>query len=56
MKHLKRFNESLSEDDFNELKEFCESCLAYLLDEGLEIEVQKGYKQGYEIGLLTYPF
>ena len=36
MKHLKRFNESLrdvSEDDYLELKDFCESSLAYLLDD-----------------------
>jgi hypothetical protein len=43
MKHLKRFNEGLSEDDFNELKKFCESCLAYLLDDGLEIEFNETY-------------
>lgn len=36
MKHLRNFNESLrdvSEDDYEELKEFCESSLAYLLDD-----------------------
>lgn len=36
MKHLRSFNESLrdvSEDDYEELKNFCESSLAYLLDD-----------------------
>ena len=39
MKHLKRFNEGLSSNEFNELKEFSENCLAYLLDEGFELEL-----------------
>lgn len=34
MKHLKMFNESLDKD---ELKDFVESCLAYLLDEGFHV-------------------
>lgn len=38
MKHLKRYNESIDHDDFNELKEFTENCLVYLLDEGFQIE------------------
>ena len=36
MKHLKRFNESLknvSEEDYQELKDFCETSLAYLIDD-----------------------
>ena len=33
MKHLKRFNESLTDDEVEELKDFCESSLAYLLDD-----------------------
>ena len=39
MKHLRKFNEGLSSNEFNELKEFCENCLAYLLDEGFELEL-----------------
>ena len=32
MRHLRRFNEKLSDDFISELKEFCETHLAYLLD------------------------
>lgn len=39
MKHLRKFNEGLSSNEFNELKEFSENCLAYLLDEGFELEL-----------------
>jgi len=39
MKHLRKFNEGLSSNEFNELKEFCENCFAYLLDEGFELEL-----------------
>jgi len=50
MKYLKRFNESV--DMEAELKSFTEDCLAYLLDDGLNVEVQRAYKQeGYEIAL-----
>jgi len=47
MRHLKRFNESTDDiaqvcDIFNEeLKDFCENNLAYLLDEGVEVEVKE---------------
>jgi len=55
MKYLKRFNESVDMEALNmvlELKSFTEDCLAYLLDDGLNVEVQKAYKQeGYEISL-----
>ena len=34
MKHLRRFNESLNKE---ELQDFCETYLAYLLDEGYSI-------------------
>jgi hypothetical protein len=37
MKHLRRFNESLKE----ELQDFCETNLAYLIDEGFRIYVSK---------------
>jgi len=39
MKHLKRYNESL---DHDELEDFVESCLAYLLDEGFHVFIPKG--------------
>ena len=57
MKYLKRFNESVDMETVNlptafKLKSFTEDCLAYLLDDGLNVEVQKAYKQeGYEISL-----
>jgi hypothetical protein len=39
MKHLKKFNESLQSDEIDELKDFCETSLAYLLDEGYNVSV-----------------
>jgi len=36
MKHLKRFNENINEYD---LKDYCETHLAYLMDEGLEVKI-----------------
>jgi hypothetical protein len=36
MKHLRRFNESMN---MEELQDFCDTYLAYLLDEGYSIEV-----------------
>jgi hypothetical protein len=36
MKYLKKFNESVSEED---LRDFCESSLAYLMDEGFTIKI-----------------
>ena len=36
MRYLKRYNESVSEED---LREFCESSLAYLMDEGFTIKI-----------------
>ena len=32
MKHLRSFNEDVSQDDYEDLKEFCELSFAYLLD------------------------
>ena len=40
VKNLKMFNESLNEE---EVKDFCETHLAYLLDDGLRVLVQKIY-------------
>ena len=56
MKYLKSFNESVDIIALNkilELKGFTEDCLAYLLDEGLDVGVEKAYKEEgiYEISL-----
>lgn len=37
MKHIKKFNESL-ENHLEQLKDFCESNLVYLLDEGFQLK------------------
>lgn len=37
MRHLRKFNEKLSDNFISELKEFCETHLAYLLDEDFSI-------------------
>lgn len=40
MRHLKRFNESdFSAEDLKDLRYFCETCLAYLIDEDFSISV-----------------
>jgi hypothetical protein len=39
MKHLKKFNESLEPVEIDELKDFCETSLAYLLDDGYQVSV-----------------
>jgi hypothetical protein len=39
MKHLKRFNESLQSDEVEQLKDFCETSLAYLLDDGYNVSL-----------------
>lgn len=66
MKYLKRYSaihsvleqsSDLSEDDFTELKEFCDNSLAYLLDDGYEIKLRRdriqtgygGYDEGYMV-------
>jgi len=50
MKHLRKFNEKLSDDFISELKEFCETHLAYLLDEDFSI----GYRVLNNSGRYTY--
>jgi hypothetical protein len=44
MKHLKKFNESQEELTLQreELRDFCETYLAYLLDEGFELKIYGG--------------
>jgi hypothetical protein len=39
MKHLKRFNESITSE---ELQDFCESSLAYLMDEDFNVTIRGG--------------
>lgn len=43
MKHLRRFNESLQLKELEDLMDFSENCLAYLLDEGFELELVDRY-------------
>ena len=43
MKHLKGFNESLTADEVEELKEFCEINLAYLLDEDFIVDIDSRF-------------
>jgi hypothetical protein len=43
MRHLRRFNEGLSSNEYDEFKDFAENCLAYLLDEGFELELVDRY-------------
>jgi hypothetical protein len=48
MKHLKRFNEDITSFNFEEeLKDFCEMNLAYLLDEGTEVSVGETQNGNY---------
>ena len=47
MKHLKRFNESLQSDEVDQLKDFCEMSLAYLLDDGYKVSVSMMDKVKY---------
>ena len=43
MKHLKRFNESLTPDEVDDLKDFCEVNLAYLLDEEFIVDIDSRF-------------
>ena len=43
MKHLKRFNESLTPDEVDDLKDFCEMNLAYLLDEDFIVDIDSRF-------------
>lgn len=49
MKHLKRFNEGLTDDEVEELKDFCESSLAYLLDDGYDVYIQREWNVGFHV-------
>jgi hypothetical protein len=46
MKHLRRFNESLQLKELEDLMDFAENCLAYLLDEGFQLELVDRYGRG----------
>ena len=51
MKHLRSFNESLKE----ELQDFCETYLAYLIDEGFKVRISKFEGDDYhQIMIGTY--
>ena len=52
MKHLKRFNEGL--DDEAGLKDFCETYLAYLLDEGFTLHWTRTYGDDPSSGKETW--
>lgn len=41
MKYLRKFNEVVSQDFLLDLRDFCESHLAYLLDEGFVIKIDE---------------
>jgi len=49
MKHLRRFNESLKQ----ELQDFCETNLAYLIDEGFMVRVTKFEGDDYHQIVIT---
>ena len=40
MKHLRRFNEGYTQQDLDELKEFCDDHLSYLIDDDYKVSVQ----------------
>ena len=43
MRYLKRFNEGLQLKETEELMDFAENCLAFLLDEGFQLELVDRY-------------
>lgn len=51
MKHLKKFNESVKDDKIEELEEFCNSSLIYLLDEGYSLDYDKSWLSGLYINI-----
>jgi hypothetical protein len=50
MRYLKKFNESINEYD---LKDYCETNLAYLMDEGLEVKIDD-YEGDISVALYLY--
>jgi hypothetical protein len=56
MKHIKPFNEDITSFNFEEeLQDFCETNLAYILDDGGEIEVVENNKGFYLIKIKADP-
>jgi len=51
MKHLKKFNESTLDQE--EIQDFCETHLAYLIDEGLEVECYQFNESNKEVAYIT---
>lgn len=51
MRHLKRYNEGVNHED---IKYFCETSLAYLLDEGVTVEVTNYNREEEEVKILFY--
>jgi hypothetical protein len=49
MKHLRSFNEGVNHED---IKDFCEMSLAYLLDEGVSVKVDN-YNRNEEVVTIT---
>ena len=43
MKHLKRYNESLTPDGIDDLKDFCEMNLVYLMDEDFIVDIDSRF-------------
>jgi len=57
MKHLRRFNESSDEYNIETIRDFCETNLAYLMDEGFELEITEiplRKMVGYKIKIVGY--
>lgn len=46
MIHLKRFNESISDWDLNLIRKFCYQNLAYLIDEGVDLDFSQTSRTG----------
>ena len=53
MKHLRKFNESLNKE---ELQDFCDTYLAYLLDDGFEVSVEHRYNNDKKYKIYDYHF
>ena len=53
MKYLKKFNES--KIDLQDVKEYCNECLVYLIDEGFVVNVTSPSYYGYEVEFRKEP-
>lgn len=52
MKYLRKFNEGVTKDFLLDLQDFCESHLAYLLDDGLKVSVMDSVRSSTPMGKL----